>query len=188
MSIQQYGVFIMTDFGSIFTKIPRRVYAKQWTPYCSLPYVENIFIDVPEPAAPPVINPEDVLNQDVSAYFATANKTMRVCITGAITIGSGDRVTVKPLDYVLYSEVSQTPIAVISEDMFVKEYTQGFELCPICLAKSQVIRGGGTIPTMDDLVKSLEAGKRVTLSDGSVISSFEDLKAWAALQGIKIGP
>ena len=178
----------MTDFGSIFTKIPRRVYAKQWTPYCSLPYVENIFIDVPEPAAPPVINPEDVLNQDVSAYFATANRTMRVCITGRVTLGSRDRVTVKPLDYVLYSEVSQTPIAVISEDMFVKEYTQGFELCAVCLAKSQVIRGGGTIPTFDDLVKSLESGKSVTLSDGSVISSFEDLKAWAALQGIKIGP
>lgn len=178
----------MTDFGSIYTKIPRRVYAKQWTPYCSLPYVENIFIDVPEPAASPVINPEDVLNQDVSTYFTTANKTMRVCITGSVTLGSGSRVTVKPLDYVLYSEVSQTPIAVVPDTIFREEYTNGFELCAVCLAKSQVIRGGGTIPTFDDLVKSLESGKSVTLSDGSVISSFEDLKAWAALQGIKIGP
>lgn len=177
----------MTDFGSVFTKIPRRVYAKQWTPYCSLPYVENTFIDVPEPAAPPVINPEDVLNQDVSTYFSSAPKTMRVCITGSVTVASGERIVVRPLDYVLYSEVSQTPISVVPEKSFSDEYTNGFELCPICLAKSQVIRGGGTIPTMDDLVKSLEAGKRVTLSDGSVISSFEDMKTWAALQGIKIG-
>ena len=176
----------MTDFGKIYTRIPKRVYAKQWTPYSVLPYVENTFIDVPEPAINAPIKPEEIISQDVSAYFAAANKTMRVCVSGLVAIGN-DKVIVKPLDYVCYSEISQTPVAVIGEKAFLEGYTDGFELCASCLAKSQVIRGGGTIPTLEDLVKSLESGRSVTLSDGTLIKSFEELQTWAALQGIKLG-
>jgi len=100
---------------------------------------------------------------------------------------NGEKTRVEPLDYVLYSEVSQAPVAVISADVFNESYTTKFELCPVCLAKSQAIRGGGTIPTFDDLIRVLEAGKSITFEDGTVIKTFGDLQEWATKQGVQIG-
>jgi len=179
----------MPDFGKLYTRVPKRVYAKQWTPYSQLPYVENVFLDVPEPIAPPTaFGPEDIVkNQDVSNYFQAVPKTIRVCISGIVTLGNGEKATVEPLNYVLYSEVSQVPIAVISADVFNESYTTRFELCPVCLAKSQAIRGGGTIPTFEDLIKVLEAGKSLTFEDGTVIKTFADLQEWATKQGVQLG-
>ncbi len=178
----------MNDFGKLYTRIPKRVFAKQWTPYSVLPYVTNVFMDMPEPQATTPLKAEDILGQDVNTYFQSANKTIKVCISATVVLASGDTKVVQPLDWVCYSEVSQTPVNVVTDAWFRDSYTDRFELCPTCLTKSQVIRGGGTIPTFEDIVRCLEQGKEVRLSDGTSVKSFDDLKIWAELQGVKIGP
>jgi hypothetical protein len=178
----------MTDFGKLYTRVPKRVYARQWTPYSVLPYVENVFIDVPQPIAPSTFQPEDVLkSQDVTNYFQTVPKNIKVCINGIVTLGNGEKLQVDPLNYVLYSEVSQVPLSVITAEIFDEAYTTRFELCAICLAKSQAIRGGGVLPTFEDLIKVLEAGKTLTFEDGTVIKTFQDLQLWATNNGVPLG-
>jgi hypothetical protein len=177
----------MSDFGKLYTRVPKRVYARQWTPYSILPYVENVFIDVPQPLAPATFQPEDIVKNDVTNYFQTVPKNIKVCINGIVTLGNGEKLQVEPLNYVLYSEVSQVPISVVTADIFDEAYTTKFELCAVCLAKSQAIRGGGILPTFEDLIKVLEAGKALTFEDGTVIKTFQDLQSWANKNGIALG-
>jgi hypothetical protein len=179
---------IMTDFGKLYTRTPRRVYARQWLPYSNLPYTESVFIDVPAPQTQAPFEPSDILkNQDVTNYFQSIPKQIKVCVSGIVTLGNGDRIAVEPLDYVLYSETSQVPIAVITEKDFLASYTDQFELCPICLAKSQAMRSGGSVPTFQDLIKALEEGKAITLQDGTKITTFLDLQNWAGKNGLVLG-
>jgi hypothetical protein len=177
----------MNDFGKLYTRIPKRVFARQWTPYSDLPFVTNIFMDIAEPQLNSPLKAEDLLTQNVDSYFQSANKTVKVCINATVTLASGDIKTVLPLDWVCYSEISNTPVNVVTDVWFKESYTDRFELCPACLSKSHIIRGGGTIPTFEDIVRCLETGKEVRLSDGTVVKSFEDLKVFAELQGVKIG-
>lgn len=176
------------NYGSIYTRIPKRVYARQWTPYSVLPYVENQFIDVPQPVQNQEFSPEDIIkSQDVTSYLQNVPKNIKVCINGVVQMPDGSKMIVDPLNFVLYSEVSQIPIAVVTEEAFNETYTTKFELCPVCLAKSQALRGGGTIPTFEDLIKVLEAGKSLTFEDGTIIKTFADLQGWAAKNGLPLG-
>lgn len=179
---------IMSDFGKVYSRVPKRVFAKQWTPYSILPFVENVFIDMPQQQPQKPFDPSDVLasNENVQNYFAAAPKIVKVCVSGSVML-AGEKYIVEPLNWVLYSEVSQVPIDVITNEVFMASYTDKFELCPLCLAKSQAIRMTGKLPTFDDLVKSLEKGNMITLEDGSVIRSFADLSAWAERSGVKLG-
>lgn len=178
----------MSDFGVLYTRTPKRSYARQWTPYLNLPYVENTFIDVPQQQVQKPFDPNEIVeNGDVTNYFAAAPKIIKICVSGVVTLGNGEKVIVEPLNWVLYSETSQVPIDVVTETVFNNSYTDKFELCPACLAKSQALRAGGKIPTFDDLIKTLENGNCLTLQDGVVIRTFEDLQNWASKSGVKIG-
>ncbi len=162
----------MTDFGKSYSRIPSQVYARQWTPYSTLPFVDNSFVEIPEPQEQKQFSARDILDSGVDSYLKP-HKLIKACLYAFVTLSSGERKLVKPLDYVLYS-IAQIPIAVMSDDKFKAEYTDGFSLCQTCSAKAQI----------SAIVASIEAGNSVTLDDGTVLKTVEDLEAFKQKIGI----
>jgi hypothetical protein len=179
----------MAEYGTIFTRIPKRVYSKQWTPFSNLPNVVDVLIDIPQPPPQQSFDPKDILRgSEVENYFSQGSKMIRVCTHGRCTLGNGQTVQVNPRDFVLYNEKSFEPIGVIPESDFMEMYTDKFELCPTCLAKSEFLRMGGRIPHIDELIKMIENGTEIPLDNGKSIKTVPELIEFANLNGINILP
>jgi hypothetical protein len=67
-------------------------------------------------------------------------------------------------------------------------YTDKFELCSNCLAKSEFLRLGGRIPNIEELVKMIESGTEIPLDNGKSIKSVADLIEFATANGINLIP
>lgn len=178
----------MDQYGILYTRIPKRVYAKQWTPFSNTPNVIDVLIDIPEPPPSQTFDPKDILRgSEVENYFSQGSKMIKVCTSGRCTLLNNQVVAVQPRDFVLYNE-KREPIGVVPEADFIEMYTDKFELCANCLAKSEFLRLGGRIPNIEELVKMIESGTEIPLDNGKSIKSVSDLIEFATANGINIIP
>jgi hypothetical protein len=175
------------EFGKLYTRIPRKVYALKWTPHSLLPGVEEISIEVPE--QPPKVenfDPREILaGSQMHNYYTQPQKLIRVVIKGQVLI-NGALLNVMPTDFVLYCEKTKEPIGVLNEKDFLELYTDKFELCGMCSSKAEFIKNGGRLPTIDDFVKLLQEGKEIKLENGVILKSIADLRDFAAKHGINL--
>lgn len=179
----------MNDFGKLFTRIPKRVYAKQWTPFSSIPAVVDVLIDIPQPPPQQSFDPKDILRgSEVENYMQNASKMIKVCTHGRATLSNGQQVQVNPRDFVLYNEKTFEPIGVVPEQDFLDMYTDKFELCQSCLSKSEFLRMGGRIPSIQELINMIENGTEIPLDGGKSIKTVNELIDFANKNGINLVP
>ena len=165
------------DYGKVYNKIPRKVLARQWTPWAGLPHVRDIEIEIPEPAPSEKFKPEDILrDSEMSNFYSNPQKTIKVCIKGQVRLQSGAIINVSARDFVLYDFDSKIPISVISEDSFLENYSEKFSLCEKCEIKAIVLTSPKNLA--DQYINILKSGEKITLDDGTVISSIEELNNW----------
>lgn len=178
----------MDQYGNFYTRIPKRVYAKQWTPFSNVPSVIDVLIDIPQPPPQQSFDPKDILRgSEVESYFSQGSKMIKVCTNGKCTLANGQAVNVNPRDFILYNEKKE-PIGVVPEIDFAEMYTDKFELCPTCLSKSEFLRMGGRIPNIEELIKMIENGTEIPLDNGKSIKSVSELIEFANSNGINLIP
>jgi len=173
------------DFGKIVTRIPKRVFARQWYPYSRLPYVDDIIVDVTSSQLQTDFNPE--VSSKADEMFKSPYRSLKACIHGLIKYGDGSTEKVHPREYVLYHETAKMPIGKISEDDFKTQYSDNIELCNACQAKVFVQTKAVKAPqSLAEVMALLAQGKEIRLDDGTIIKSKEDLEDWARRKGIAL--
>lgn len=179
----------MDDFGKIYTRIVKRVCAKQWTPFSKTPAVTDVLIEIASPPPQQSFDPQDILRgSEVENYITQGAKMIKVCTNGTCKLANGQTVTVNPRDYILYNDKTKEPIGVVPEFDFNEMYSDKFELCDSCLSKSEFLRLGGRIPSIEELIKMIEAGTEIPLENGKTIKTVSELIEFASANGINIIP
>jgi hypothetical protein len=177
------------DFGKLVTRIPKRVYARQWLPYSRLPYVDDILIDVTSSQFNPDFQQEvqNSPNPRSDEMFKSPYRAMKACLAGIIKYQDGSTEKIMPREFVLYHEAAKMPIGKISEDDYISQYSDTVELCASCQAKifvqNKIVRAPQNLA---DIVDYLAKGKEIKLEDGTLISSKLDLEDWARKKGISL--
>jgi hypothetical protein len=177
------------DFGKLVTRIPKRVFARQWLPYSRLPYVDDIIVDVTSSQFQPDFQQDMTKNpsQRSDEMFKSPYRNMKACVAGVIKYQDGSTERIVPREYVLYHEAAKMPIGKISEEDYQSQYSDQVELCASCQAKmfvqSKVVRAP---QNLSDIVDYLAKGKEIKLEDGTIISNKLDLEDWARKKGISL--
>ena len=173
------------EFGKLVTRIPKRVYARQWFPYSRLPYVDDAIVDVTSSQLQSDFTPELTAKND--EMFKSPYRAMKACIHGVIKYGDGSNEKIQPREYVLYHESAKMPIGKISEDDYKSQYSDTIELCQTCQSKVYMQSKNIKAPqSLAEVMAHLAKGKEIKLDDGTLIKGKEDLEEWARKKGLSL--
>ena len=171
-------------FEKKFIRVPKEVFALQWTPYARLPMVENIMGEVVNASSASFMGGYNPLDP-----YQSPQKPKMMIVSAKVKLGSEER-TLEPYDYVVYDCETQKPIQVLTESTFINAYvkSEDLQLCESCAAKAKALYTTKTAQpqSLEEIVALLNSGKSITLSNGAVIRTVEELKSFAAKSGATI--